>query len=134
MRKLIVKNFKKAKFIANAVIFTAGVYKNVNKKLAKIKFKAIYKDGKKAVITLVAKSENFAGKTLKNISKSKAYRQFKKEAIANYKRADKWVAKTYPKAEKWAKNNITNANAFVKTNYPKVQQWVREQTVKAQVY
>ena len=134
MKNSIVKNIRKAKFVANAVIFTAGVYKNVNKKLAKIKFNAIYKNGKKAVINLVSKSEAVAGKTLKNISKSQTYKQIKKGFAANYKKADKWIAKSYPKAEKWAKINIAQVDNFVKTSYPKVQLWLRAQAIKTQIY
>ncbi len=134
MKRSIIKNFRKAKFVANAVIFTAGVYKDVNKKIAKIKFKAVYKDGKKAINSLVAKSEVIAGKTIKTIAKSPVYKQIKKSATVNYKKADKWIAKSYPKAEKWVNNNITQVDRFVKTTYPKAQRWVKAQAIKTQVY
>jgi hypothetical protein len=172
MNKLVKKGIKSLKGIKkDAIIYAKDTYnefakpvvKTISRKIERIDWNGIYKEGVKVADAAVCEAKSFVKKSDKLIKagSNKAARTAfiktaQKKAIVKFKRAQRFINNRLPvvkaavigfatvnivkaeafinKAEKYINKTYPKIQKFVKANYPEVKDWVAVQLPKIEAF
>ncbi|MFL5729147.1 MAG: hypothetical protein ACJ75J_06615 [Cytophagaceae bacterium] len=165
MNKFVKKGIKNLTIIKkDAIIYSKDVYndfakplvRTISRRIAKIDFNGIYKDGVKTANIAVNAVRGFGKRSNKlikinavKIVSAPIVKTAKKTAIVKFRKAQKFVAKRVPvvtaaavafaagnflKAQQYVLKTYPKVEKFVKSNYPSVQSWVSTQLPKIEAF